>query len=81
MLHLGQDDGRLYALHQFSGYLAPCRGAPRGRPERGKTETMVRVNRAAVTSLELGRGSSRTAFIERLTRLVLFVPPEREAAR
>lgn len=71
MLYLGRDDDRLHALHQFSGYLTPCRGAQAARPQRGKTETMVRVNRAAVTSLELGRGTSRTAFIERITRLVL----------
>jgi hypothetical protein len=63
MLFLGRDDGHLYALHQFSGYLRPCAGGG---------ETMVRVNRAAVTSLELGRGSSRRSFLERITRLVVF---------
>ncbi len=63
MLYLGRDGDRHYALHQFSGYLVPCKGGG---------ETMMRVNRAEVTSLELGRGSSRTAFIERITKLVLF---------
>jgi hypothetical protein len=63
MLYLGRDGDHLYALHQFSGYLVPC-------PAGG--ETMMRVNRAVVTSLELGRGSSRTAFIERISRLVVF---------
>jgi len=74
MLYVGRDNDRLHALHEFSGYLVPCRGA--GGKERGAGETMVRVNRAAVTSLELGRGSSRSAFIERVTRLVLLAPPE-----
>lgn len=77
MLYVGDDDG-LHALHQFSGYLVPCTGASTGKPR----ETMVRVNRTAVTSLELGRGSSRTAFIERITRLVVLAPlttPERGA--
>jgi len=63
MLYLGKDDKHQYALHQFSGYLVPCKGGG---------ETMMRVNRAAVTSLELGRGSSRRAFIERITKLVIF---------
>jgi hypothetical protein len=68
MLYLGRDDEHLYALHQFSGYLVPCPNPPGG-------ETMMRVNRAVVTSLELGRGSSRRAFIERITQLVLLEPP------
>ena len=63
MLYLGKDGARHYALHQFSGYLVPCKGGG---------ETMMRVNRAEVTSLELGRGSSRKAFMERITKLVLF---------
>ena len=63
MLYLGRDGGHLYALHQFSGYLVPCKGGG---------ETMRRVNRAAVTSLDLGRGSTRRAFIERITKLVVF---------
>ncbi|MFH1132366.1 MAG: NlpC/P60 family protein [Pseudomonadota bacterium] len=63
MLYVGKDNGHLYALHSFSGYLVPC-------PKGG--ETMNRVNRTAVTSLELGRGSSRKAFIERITRLIIF---------
>ena len=41
-------------------------------PCKGGGETMMLVNRAAVTSLELGRGSSRRAFIERITKLVIF---------
>lgn len=68
MLFLGRDGDHLHALHQFSGYLVPCDGGG---------ETMVRVNQAVVSSLELGRGSSRRAFIERISRLVILgpVPP------
>ena len=66
MLYLGRDGDHLYALHQFSGYLKPC---PRGG------ETMMRVNRAVVSTLDLGRGSSRRSFIERVERLVIFAPP------
>lgn len=66
MFYLGRDGDQLYALHQFSGYLVPCKGGG---------ETMMRVNRTTVTALELGRGSSRKSFIERVTRLVLLEPP------
>ena len=62
MLFVGAEGERLYALHQLSGYLERCPGGG---------ETMVRVNRAAVTSLELGRGTRRRAFIQRITRLVI----------
>jgi hypothetical protein len=65
MLYLGRDGDHLYAFHLFSGYLVPCEGGG---------ETMTRVNRAVVTSLELGRGSSRSSFIERIRRLILFEP-------
>ena len=63
MLYLGRDGEQQYALHLFSGYLVPC--------QRGG-ETMRRVNRTVVTTLELGRGSSRRAFIQRITRLMVF---------
>lgn len=67
MLYLGRDGAHLYALHQFSGYLTPCPGGG---------ETMQRVNRTTVTALELGRGSSRRAFLERVTRLIVFGQPK-----
>ncbi len=62
MLYVGRDGDHLYAMHLFSGYLRPC-------PAGG--ETMMRANRTLVSSLELGRGSSRKAFIERISTLVL----------
>jgi hypothetical protein len=65
MLYLGRDGDQLYGLHLVSGYMVPC---PRGQ------ETMYRINRTVVTSLELGRGSSRRAFIERIESLVPIAP-------
>jgi hypothetical protein len=62
MLYLGRDGDLLYALHLFSGYLTPCSGGG---------ETMQRVNRTVVTSLELGVRGSRRSFLQRITRLVL----------
>lgn len=66
MLYVGSAGGQHYAIHLFSGYLKPC-------PSGG--ETMNRVNRTTVTSLELGRNSSRHGFLARLTKLVVFGPP------
>lgn len=63
MLYLGKDRGHLFAFHQFSGYLSPC--AQGG-------ETMLRVNRTAITALDLGAGCSRRSFLERIQRLILF---------
>lgn len=71
MLYLGEDQENLYAFHQFSGYLVPCSGRTSTTPA-GTLETMYRVNRATVTTLSLGAGSSRKSFLERITKLVLF---------
>ncbi len=62
MLFVGRDGDDLFAFHLFSGYLVPCGGG---------AETMMRANRALVSTLELGRGSSRKAFIQRISTLVL----------
>ncbi|MBK8481455.1 MAG: C40 family peptidase [Proteobacteria bacterium] len=67
MLYVGRAAGQLYALHTLSGYLAPC-------PAGG--ETMWRINRTAVTTLALGRRSSRRSLLERITRLVIFAPAQ-----
>jgi hypothetical protein len=70
MLYLGRTaEGRPMALHSFSEYVEPCAGTrgPEGRP----LETLRRVDRVTVSDLELGRGSSRTSFIERVTRVVV----------
>ena len=65
MMYLGEDDGQQYAVSAISEYLVPCEGGE---------DTVYRPGRVAVTTLELGRGSERTAYIERLTKLVVFAP-------
>ncbi|MBK6849635.1 MAG: C40 family peptidase [Proteobacteria bacterium] len=67
MLYVGQLGAQLYALHSLSGYLAPCQGGG---------ETMWRLNRTAITTLALGERSSRRSFLARITRLMIFSPPE-----
>lgn len=74
MIYLGRNeaDGPRI-LHSFAEYLEPC-GATDGTTP---SERLVRVNRVSVSDLELGRGTSRRAFIERLTRIVVLgTPPE-----
>jgi len=78
MLYLGKnDEGMPMALHALGEYAQPCGD---GR------ETIVDVQRTVVSDFELGRGSSRRSFLERMTRLVVlgseppaelasFVPP------
>ena len=63
MLYLGQEGDRDYAISSISEYLEPCEGGP---------DTVHRIDRVAVTTLELGRDTERTAFIERISRLVVF---------
>jgi len=65
MLYLGVYEGRDYALSAISEYLLPC-------PEGG--HRTVRIDRTDVTDLERGRGTERTAFIERITTLAVFGP-------
>lgn len=71
MLYLGRDaDGQAMAIHSFAEYLAPC--------EDGG-ETTFTNDKVSVTNLELGRGSSRRAFVERVTKIVVIgKPPGRE---
>lgn len=65
MIYLGEEDGQHYAVSAVSEYLEPCPGGP---------DTVYRIARVAVTTLELGRGSERTAYVERLATLVVFGP-------
>lgn len=71
MLYLGRDDsGTPLALHSFSEFVEPC---PEGEVSiAGTRETVWRVDRVDVSTLELGRGSERTSFIERLDRITVF---------
>lgn len=65
MLYLGQDGGRDYGISALSEYLTPCPGGP---------DTVHRLDRVAVTTLDVGRGTERRAFIERITRMAIFGP-------
>ncbi|HET6583389.1 MAG TPA: NlpC/P60 family protein, partial [Nannocystaceae bacterium] len=65
MLDVGKDGDRRFAISAIAEYVEPCAGAG---------ETLRRLDRVAVTDLELGRGSSRGAFIERITRIAVFGP-------
>ncbi|WP_146155359.1 NlpC/P60 family protein [Enhygromyxa salina] len=65
MLYLGHDGDHDYGISSLSEYLVPCPGGP---------DTVHRLDKVAVTTLELGRGSERRAFIERITRMAVFGP-------
>ncbi len=71
MLYLGRDAGGVpMVLHSFAEYLVPCTGRTSEMPA-GERESLVHVDRVQVSDLELGRGSSRTAFIERITKVTV----------
>lgn len=74
MLYLGRDqDGTPMAIHSFAEYLIPCEGRRDGAPA-GERETLLKVDGVHVSDLELGRGTSRTAFIQRITKITAFGP-------
>jgi hypothetical protein len=70
MLYLGHEGERDFVVSSLSEYLVPCPGGP---------DTVHRLDRVTVTDLELGRGSERTSFIERITKISIFGDP-REAS-
>jgi cell wall-associated NlpC family hydrolase len=64
MFYLGRDAaGVPRALHAFAEYLTPCKDGG---------ETLHDVGRVSVSGLELGKGTSRRSFLERITRLTVF---------
>ncbi len=65
MLYLGEDQGRPFAVSAISDYVRPCEGGG---------HTVVRLSRVAVTDLELGRGTERAAFLERISHIAVFAP-------
>lgn len=65
MLYLGREGGHDWAVSSLSEWLEPCEGGP---------DTVHRIDLVEVTHLELGRDTERTAFIERISRLVVFAP-------
>lgn len=76
MFYLGRNaEGVPMALHAFAEYVEPCADAPGPRPGGAPAETLREVNRVGVSTLELGRGTSRRAFLERLAHLTVFGPP------
>lgn len=65
--YLGRDkQGVPRLLHSFAEYLRTCPGGG---------ETLVEVDRVAVSDLDLGRNTSRRAFLQRMTRLTVFGKP------
>jgi hypothetical protein len=76
MLYLGRNQqGRPMVLHALGEYAERC------EPASGGGETLVRVQNITVSDLELGRGTSRSALIERVTRItVIGKPPGVELA-
>ncbi|MDC0717394.1 NlpC/P60 family protein [Nannocystis bainbridge] len=78
MLYLGRDDaGVPMAIHSFAEYLVPCPGRPDGAPA-GERETLLKVDGVHVSDLELGRGTSRGAFVERISKITVLAPPALE---
>jgi len=70
MLYLGRTEGGTpMAIHSFSEYLEPCEGVTLGDGSPG--EILRRVDRIAVSDLSLGEGSTRTSFLERITRVTV----------
>lgn len=65
MLYLGQDGDHDYGISSLSEFLTPCEGGP---------DTVNRLDRVAVTTLDVGRGTERTSFIERINRIAVFGP-------
>ena len=65
MLYLGQLDGVPYAISAISEIKLPCPG--------GGDQTL-RLDRVEVTDLDVGRGTQKTAFIQRMTRIAVFGP-------
>lgn len=70
MLYLGRNDAeRPMVMHAFAEYLEAC-GAEEAA-ETGRKETLRRVDRVQVSDMTLGRGTSRTSFLERLTHVTI----------
>jgi hypothetical protein len=73
MLYLGRDAaGVPLALHSTAEYLRPCPG------DGGETKMIV--NRVVVSTLDLGRGSSKGSHLERVSRIAVFEPEPAPAA-
>ena len=70
MLYLGRDQaGEAMILHSFAEYVEPCSERDPARPEAA--ETLMMVDRVSISDLHLGKDSSRTSFIERMTTITV----------
>jgi NlpC/P60 family protein len=72
MLYLGRNElGTPMVLHALGEYAVSCPGKEGAGAPAVPAETLVRVRNATVSDLELGRGTSRTALLSRLTRITV----------
>jgi hypothetical protein len=70
MLYLGRDHrGTAMVLHAFREYLEPW------AKDATCTERLVKVPNVTVSTLELGRGTTRTSFLERITHITVIGEP------
>jgi cell wall-associated NlpC family hydrolase len=78
MLYLGRDHaGRPMAIHSLAEFVTTC--APDVVTQNTTGETLNAVHRVTVTDLEVGRGTSRRSFLERLTKLTVIGAPPGES--
>lgn len=75
MLYLGRShDGKPMAIHSLAEFVTSC--DPTLSTQNPTKETLNSVLEVSVTDLEIGRGTSRTSFLERITKVtVIGLPP------
>jgi hypothetical protein len=66
MLYLGEHEGQHFAVSAIHDFKSQC-------PHR-KADGQVQIRRVTVSDLQVGRGTAKGSFLERLTRLTLFGP-------
>jgi hypothetical protein len=64
MLYLGEDQGRLYGLSAINEFIALCPGG----------EGEVEIKKVVVSDLDVGAGTTRRSFLERMTKVAVFGP-------
>jgi len=62
MLMLGEEKGRAYAVSAIAEFMEPC----------GEGDKTIRLDRVVVSDMSLGEGTTKTSFIERITKLAVF---------
>jgi hypothetical protein len=63
MLYLGERGGAPFAISAISEFVTPC---------QGPGDQVSRLDKTAVSGLEVGRDTERTSYLERLSRLAVF---------